>query len=115
MTRVATLVPAHRSVALALLFAFLISLALTTRAAAHDGLEHADHNAVGNPLSTELITPGLEHLANSPFTGGHVARQGNRLYVGAYGAGLRIFDISKPATPVEIGSYLPGGRADAPP
>ena len=95
--------------------ALLLTLAMVAPALGHDGLEHATHNSPGNPLPSELITPGLDHLTNSPFTGGHVVRQGNRLYVGAYGMGLRIFDISKPGTPVEIGSYLPGGRADAPP
>jgi hypothetical protein len=106
---------AWRKIAAALTLALGAMIPLSTTAFAHDGLEHADHNAPGNPILTELITPGLEHVSNSPFTGGHVARQGNRLYVGAYGAGLRIFDISKPAAPTEIGSYLPGGRADAPP
>lgn len=48
-------------------------------------------------------------------TGGHVTVDGDRLYAGAYGLGFRIFDISEPQAPVEIGSYLPGGRADAVP
>ena len=33
----------------------------------------------------------------------------------SYGVGLRIFYISNRESPREIGSYLPGGRADAPP
>ena len=49
------------------------------------------------------------------FTGGHVAVEGERLYVGAYGLGFRIFDISEPANPVHIGGYTPGDRADAVP
>ena len=48
-------------------------------------------------------------------TGGHSVVEGDRLYVGAYGLGFRIFDISTPADPRLIGSYTPGGRADAVP
>lgn len=101
--------------ALTALLGGALALAIAAPTLGHDGLEHATHNSPGNPIPAELITPGLEHVANSPFTGGHVARQGNRLYVGAYGMGFRIFDISKPGAPVEIGEYLPGGRADTPP
>ena len=106
--------PLIRRIAAAALLAGLLGASIATPVAAHDD-GHANHNAAGNPLSTELVSPGLEHLANSPFTGGHVARQGSRLYVGSYGFGMRIFDISNPGAPVQIGSYLPGGRADAPP
>ena len=49
------------------------------------------------------------------FTGGHVAVQGNRLYLGSYGRGLHIYDISSAANPRLIGQYTPGLRADAPP
>jgi hypothetical protein len=50
------------------------------------------------------------------FTGGHVVVEGDRLYLGSFGRGLHIYDISDPATPIRIGQYVPGGvRADAPP
>ena len=49
------------------------------------------------------------------FTGGHVAVQGDRLYLGSYGRGLHIYDISDPRAPQRIGAYTPGLRADAPP
>jgi hypothetical protein len=112
MTQIFVL-PRLRVLPSALAAALVASVLLVVPAAAHD--DHALHNSPGNPILTEQITPGLEHVYNSPFTGGHVARQGSRLYVGSYGVGLRIFDISNPASPVQIGSYLPGGRADAPP
>lgn len=48
-------------------------------------------------------------------TGGHVMVEGDRLYVGAYGLGMRFFDISDPEAPELIGSYMPGLRADAVP
>ena len=115
MIGVATMKKSDRWLALALVSTIAAAVFVPTRVAAHAELGHADHNAPGNPLPAELITPGLQHISNSPFSGGHVARQGNRLYVGAYGMGMRIFDISNPGAPVQIGSYLPGGRADAPP
>lgn len=57
------------------------------------------------------------------WTGGHVTSEGKRLYVGAYGLGMRIFDISNPADPEQIGQWTgpaaPAGarnaRADAVP
>src|SRR5687768_2719798 len=77
----------------------LLSLFLAAPAQAHDGDEHSDHNTPGNPIALPLTSAALEHIYNSPFTGGHVAREGDRLYVGAYGGGMRIFDISEPAAP----------------
>ena len=56
--------------------------------------------------------PSLTHLGNHPgTTGGHVSIEGDRLYVGAYGLGMRYFDISDPANPVEIGRWT---AAEAP-
>jgi hypothetical protein len=49
------------------------------------------------------------------FTGGHVAVQGDRLYLGSYGRGLHIYDIADPRAPKRIGAYTPGLRADTPP
>lgn len=56
------------------------------------------------------------------WTGGHVTSEGKRLYVGAYGFGMRIFDIGNPADPRQIGQWTGpassgarGGRADAVP
>ena len=50
------------------------------------------------------------------FPGGHVVVEGDRLYLGSYGRGLHIYDISNPESPRRIGEYVPDGlRADAPP
>ena len=65
----------------------------------------------------------VQHVAQRGGTsGGHVVVEGNRLYMGMYGAGLRIFDIATPDDPREIGMWMPaesalGPRAvaDAPP
>jgi hypothetical protein len=88
-------------------------------AAAHDGSEHA---VIAAPLAA-LTVPSLGVGDNATyvggdhgFTGGHVVIEGNRLYLGSYGRGLHIYDISRPAEPRRIGQYIPGGvRADAPP
>jgi hypothetical protein len=82
---------------------------------AADEHEHADHNVPGNPIEF-AVTENAELVdSDGGATGGHVMAEGNRLYVGAYGLGFRIFDISNPENPVQIGAYLPGNRADAVP
>ncbi|MGH2693034.1 MAG: hypothetical protein ACRDHM_11130 [Actinomycetota bacterium] len=52
-------------------------------------------------------------------SGGHIAFEGNRLYMGTYGTGMRWFDISDPKNPKLLGTYEPGTtispRADAVP
>lgn len=82
--------------------------------AAHEH-DHPEHDVAGNPL-TVAVTENVEMVdSDGGITGGHVVAEGDRLYVGAYGAGMRIFDISDPSNPREIGAYLPGNRADAVP
>jgi hypothetical protein len=88
-------------------------------AAAHDPRDHGETPA---PLASITI-PSLGLADNvsyvggdNGFTGGHVVVQGERLYLGSYGRGMHIYDISEPAEPRRIGQYVPGGvRADAPP
>jgi hypothetical protein len=76
---------------------------------------HAPHNVAGAtiayPLAEKLRRVGGDNLS----TGGHVVVEGKRLYVGAYGLGMRFFDISDPEKPKLIGQYTPGDRADAVP
>ncbi len=68
-----------------------------------------------------VIQDNVRFVKNVPgSTGGHVAAEGDRLYVGAYGLGLTVFDIKDPESPVKIGEYKPGVldgsvRADAVP
>ncbi|MDQ3991549.1 MAG: hypothetical protein M3245_04470 [Actinomycetota bacterium] len=70
------------------------------------------------------VQENVRFVANVPgSTGGHAAVEGNRLYVGAYGIGMTIFDISNLERPVKVGEYKPGpkdandpgARADAVP
>lgn len=91
-------------------------------AQAHDSGVDFSHATVFAPFAPPEFAsqPGygknVEHVTGrSGFTGGHVAVEGDRLYVGSYGVGMRIFDISDPASPQPIGQYTPGLRADAPP
>jgi hypothetical protein len=76
---------------------------------------HADHNQPGNPIATPVFSDVQLVDSDGGSTGGHVTSQGRRLYVGAYGLGFRIFDISNAANPMQIGGYTPGNRADAVP
>lgn len=72
----------------------------------------------GTPIPPSPLAPrsNVEYVSgDNTSTGGHPAVDGNRLYVGAYGLGMKIYDISDPESPVEIGSYMPGLRADAVP
>lgn len=69
--------------------------------------------AGSTPAATQ---DNVRHVRNVPgSTGGHVAIEGNRMYVGAYGLGMRIFDISDPANPTQIGQYFPGPQSSSDP
>lgn len=82
--------------------------------AEHD-LAHALHNPPGNPITYPLADGVARVGGDNAATGGHVAVESGRLYVGAYGLGFRMFAISDPEKPTLIGQYLPGKRADAVP
>lgn len=81
-----------------------------------DENRHGQHDPPGNAALAYPLAEGVRRVGgdNTP-TGGHVAAEGKRLYVGAYGLGMRIYDISRPERPALIGQYLPGLRADAVP
>ena len=83
----------------------------------HSGdLAHGNHNPPGNTSVAYPLADGVRHVGgDNTSTGGHSVVEGDRLYVGAYGLGMRIFDVSEPEEPRFIGSYLPGVRADAVP
>ncbi|HVL54052.1 MAG TPA: CARDB domain-containing protein, partial [Vitreimonas sp.] len=75
-------------------------------------------------LATVAPRSNVELVGGSNgFTGGHVAVEGDRLYVGSYGVGYRIFDLANPANPTLLGVWsaasdsnaIPGPRADAVP
>ena len=70
--------------------------------------------APGAKATLAAVQDNVRHIAQIPgSTGGHSVVEGNRLYVGAYGIGMTIFDITDPAAPVKIGEYKPviGGQA----
>jgi hypothetical protein len=87
-------------------------------AAAHD-LTHAQTAAplAGLTIPSLGLAENVDYVGgDNGFTGGHVVVQGERLYLGSYGRGMHIYDISRPGDPRRIGQYVPGGvRADAPP
>jgi hypothetical protein len=111
MRRTATLVGAF-------LITAAVALLQSGAILGHDG----DHAFVAIPSLGQLPPTSLAPRENveyvdghNGFTGGHVAIQGNRLYLGSYGRGLHIYDISSPAAPRFLGGYTPGVRADTPP
>ncbi len=81
-----------------------------------EDLSHATHKQPGNTAVAYPLADNVRRVGgDNTSTGGHVVVEGNRLYVGAYGLGMRIFNISDPANPRLIGQYMPGPRADAVP
>ena len=102
-----------------LAIAALVVLAFPASAAAHrSGHAKVGFNVFSSPIAAPVgLASGAEYLSgDNGFTGGHVAFEGDRLYLGSYGRGMHIYDISDPAAPERIGEYIPGGpRADAPP
>jgi hypothetical protein len=94
------------------------TLAFAGVGSAHEG-EHALVPVIAfGPLPPTPLAP-KENVAyvggDNGFTGGHVAVESGRLYLGSYGNGMRIYDVSDPSTPRFLGRYTPGLRADAPP
>jgi hypothetical protein len=81
----------------------------TVGAVAAGLLPHASATPAASQDNVRLIknVPGS--------TGGHAVVEGNRLYVGAYGLGMRIFDVSTPSNPTEIGRYFPGPQGTSDP
>ena len=68
----------------------------------------------------EVIKENFNRVGgNNTSSGGHIVFEGDRLYMGTYGTGMRWFDISNPKSPVLLGRYEPGTtvspRADAVP
>ena len=97
-------------------FALAFGTATTDVHADDENLAHAAHQQPGNTVVSVPLADGVRHVGgDNTSTGGHVVVEGNRLYVGAYGLGMRIFDISDRANPKLIGKYMPGVRADAVP
>ena len=103
----------------ALLLAIVLPLAavgVVTANATEEDLSHAVHNPPGNASIAFPLANGIAHVGgDNSSTGGHVVVEGDRLYVGAYGRGMRIFDIGDRERPQLIGEYMPGVRADAVP
>lgn len=72
--------------------------------------------AAGIPPTPLAPRENVEYVSgDNTSTGGHAVVEGGRLYVGAYGLGMKIYDISDVESPEPIGEYLPGVRADAVP
>jgi hypothetical protein len=66
----------------------------------------------------QLIADNVEYVTTVPgATGGHSVidrNDGDRLYVGAYGLGMRLFDISDARSPKVLGQYIPAPQQGQP-
>jgi hypothetical protein len=85
---------------------------------AHEGSHAIVPIVAWGELAPSPLAPheNVEYVGgDNGFTGGHVAIESGRLYLGSYGNGMRIYDISNPTDPTLLGKYTPGLRADAPP
>ena len=109
---------------LAALAAGTAAFALPATTGAHDGgieIERGHATVIATafgPIGPSPLAPreNVTYVSgDNGFTGGHVAVQGDRLYLGSYGRGMRIYDVSEPEQPRFLGEYAPGARADAPP
>jgi hypothetical protein len=101
---------------LAALLVLAVPAAIAVLEGSHEG--HTFNGVVTGGLSSDLAPQqNAEYVTgDTGFTGGHVAVQGDRLYLGSYGRGVRAYDISTPGQPRFLSEYLPGGVvADAPP
>ncbi|HWG55247.1 MAG TPA: CARDB domain-containing protein [Gaiellaceae bacterium] len=93
-------------------------LGLAASSGAHEGAHAVLPIAAFGELTPSPLAPreNVEYVGgDNGFTGGHVAVEAGRLYLGSYGNGMRIYDIANPADPKFLGSFTPGLRADAPP
>jgi hypothetical protein len=71
--------------------------------------------AMAQAQEVALLAEDVQHVATVPGgTGGHSVIEGDRLYVGAYGYGMRLFDISDPRDPRPIGEFVPGPQPGSP-
>jgi hypothetical protein len=88
---------------------FVLSAGLLT---AGSGATATEQAAAADVVKENVVRVG----GVNDSSGGHVVFEGNRLYMGTYGTGFRIFDISNPTQPEVIGQFQPGTpRADAVP
>ena len=68
------------------------------------------------PAGADVAKQNMNRLTGfNNSSGGHIAFEAGRAYLGMYGAGFRIFDVADPKSPKLLGAYQPGPRADAVP
>jgi hypothetical protein len=115
----------RRALFLGLATALLFSWALP--ASGHEGAQQSAKASAFSPQNAWMsmwmsaATPVSENVervgGDNSFTGSHLVIQGNRMYVGWYGEGMRIYDISNLATPKLLGAWNPSDqpRADSVP
>jgi hypothetical protein len=81
------------------------------------GMRLIDTTDPANPVQVGEYKPDLARIMPPPDHRGvyaihHAEVEGTRAYAAWNSAGLRVLDIANPATPVEIGSFVPPDRPD---
>jgi hypothetical protein len=102
----------------AVLGGVVLVLGVVGAGGAHEGSHAIVPIVAFGELPPTALAPreNVEYVGgDNGFTGGHVAVESGRLYLGSYGNGMRVYDVSSPADPVLLGKWTPGLRADAPP
>lgn len=101
---------------LTLLAATATLLALAAPAVAHDDKPQLPPVDIPGD-SAGAVSGDVEYVAGrNGFTGGHLVTRGDRLYIGSYAIGLRVYDISDLESPELLGAWQPiEPRADAVP
>jgi hypothetical protein len=103
--------------ALALSVATVTALALSAPALAHDDKPQLPPLEIPDGHLGTPFVDGVEYVGGrNGFTGGHVVLRGDRLYIGSFAIGMRIYDISDRESPELLGAWQPAEpRADAVP
>lgn len=92
-------------------------LAVAAPAAAHDDKPQLPPWDIPNGHIGTAFSENVEYVGGrNGWTGGHLVTRGDRLYIGSYGIGLRVYDISDRESPKILGAWQPvEPRADAVP
>lgn len=103
-----------RAVVFAAVFLGVITLSAVNAPAAAFHEANECGGASGTPGIADFHSDNVEYVGgHNGFTGGHIFVDNEILYVGSYGIGFRMYDISDPANPVCLAEIHSTGLASA--
>ena len=92
----------------AVLGAAAVVLGVGGAGGAHEGSHAIVPIAAFGELAPTPLAPreNVEYVGgDNGFTGGHVAVESGRLYLGSYGNGMRIYDVADPSAPERVSPW----------